>query len=420
MAAPFYKLLQEDYLEDPWRVLLACCLLNQTRAQQVYPVLEELLDEWPNAAAMADAPVDDIVAIIEPLGLKKRGGYISEMSRDYLEKRPKTWEDVLELTGCGRYAAECWRMLIQGERNFIPKDLRLRQRMLYWRMDECAVERDNQGNIALFLPRANKEVMIAIAPDQTSGGYWRDVHVISRADRLKHWKELAGYEPITVAERWLNDQSLVKLTPTAKEAIMLVIINAKGKFAGKFADDQREVAEKAMPEGSVIIESKEQLLEKYPDLKQLLAIYNSIIDKDNRIKNFADGIDAAGAADLVMTAAEEKAMKVKPAKPTREPGAKEKLRAALIAAGSTGLTMDEMAAVTGGSKKLVSDYMCYLKNPKYAGSAGPIEIHRMGDHYTVDKEAADAYATAEKEKAEKEKAEAEAKKQDANAGEKTE
>ena len=399
-----FRLIQEDHMEDPWRVLLACVLLNQTRVNQVRPVLEELLDEWPDAYSMSNAPIEDVCDIIQRLGLKKRGGYIIEMSAEYMTSRPKVWTDVLELTGCGRYAAECWRMLIQGERNFIPKDLKLRQRMIWWRLDECTVRKTNQGDIALFLPSSEGNwPIIAIPRDQNTGGYCRDL-LLANGKEEKHWIPIYGLEPSTVAEQWLSDASLIKLTDRAKEAAMLVVISSKGKFAGKFADDQAEVAKAAAPVGSVVVVDQADLLVKVPNIIGLLALYNSILAKDDRVKKFADDVDAAGASELVWKAAEGKTQKVKAAVAEKTPGAKEKLRAALIEAGATGLTYDEMAAAVGCDKKRVSDYMCYLKNAKFAGTKGPIAIFKMGDHYTVDSAAHDAYAAAEAEKAAEAKA----------------
>ena len=44
---------------------------------------------------------------------------------------------------------------------------------------------------------------------------------------------------------------------------------------------------------------------------------------------------------------------------------------------SDGYTMDELIEATGSCKKLISDMLAYVKNPKYAGAIGPIGITKI-------------------------------------------
>jgi methyl-CpG-binding domain protein 4 len=379
-----YRLVQEDYQEDPWRVLLACMLLNQTSHVQARSILDSLLFEWPNASAMASAPPEEVTEMVAPIGLKKRGSYAVEMSSVYLKKRPVSYADVADLPGCGRYASEAWRMLIDGDRAFMPADMRLRRRMIWLRMRECEAMKTGQGDVALFLPGYDDARPAVLIPqDQTSGGYLRDV-ITLHGRELSHWSRLHGYEPCKIAERWLGDQSLIRLSERAEEACMLVLLSEKHKFIGKFEDDAMEEALAAAPEGSTLVKDVEELRKALDDPKALLAAYNSIVPKDERKKKFEEDEDPAEAT---WAAAEAKTVKVKPQKPAREPGAKERLRSALLDAGSVGLTMEAMKEVTGLEAKRVSDCMCYLKNPKYAGDAGPISIVKVDDRYIASKAA---------------------------------
>jgi endonuclease III len=45
------KLIQEDYLNDPWKMLVCCILLNQTTNQQVRKVLQAVFELIPNPRA---------------------------------------------------------------------------------------------------------------------------------------------------------------------------------------------------------------------------------------------------------------------------------------------------------------------------------------------------------------------------------
>ena len=48
----------------------------------------------------------------------------------------------------------------------------------------------------------------------------------------------------------------------------------------------------------------------------------------------------------------------------------------LLTDGSDGYTMDELLEKTGAEKKIISDMLAYLKNPKYCGADGPLTIVR--------------------------------------------
>ena len=348
-----FRLLQEDHLDDPWQVLLACILLNQTRVEQVRPILDALLDEWPNAAAMAEAPAEDVEAIIAPIRLKKRGGYIVEMSAGYLKQRPTKWEDVLELDGCGRYAAETWRMLVDTDHTFIPKDMKLRARMLWFRIEECEVVRDFANHVGIRFPSTDLGTAIIVLNDTIAPGYWRDLMILPPGES-RHWRAMMDYSASQTAENFLSS-TFIRLTERAKEAVMLLVLSAKGKFVGKFAAGSEETIASAAPAESVTYASAEAL--KALDIKQLLIGYNSIVAPDDRIKKFADDATVDTAAEQVWAAAETKVVKVKEAKPARAPGDKEKLRAALVAAGDKGMNIEEMSALLGCDKKRVSDYV---------------------------------------------------------------
>lgn len=70
--------------------------------------------------------------------------------------------------------------------------------------------------------------------------------------------------------------------------------------------------------------------------------------------------------------------------PKAAKGAKESLREMLLAAREKGCTEQNLCTALGIDKKRLSDYICYLKNPKYAGTKGAMKIAKRGDHYYAD------------------------------------
>jgi endonuclease III len=109
-------LLQERVRGDPWRVLLVCALLNRTQGVQAEPALWVILSRWPTADALADADVEQLEAVIRPLGLwRRRARTLKCMSADYYDKGGyETVHDPRTIPGCGQYAADAWSLFVEG------------------------------------------------------------------------------------------------------------------------------------------------------------------------------------------------------------------------------------------------------------------------------------------------------------------
>lgn len=136
------RLIQEDYLDDPWRILVCCILLNRTQGPTARPVIEEFFRRWPTAYDCAVAPYEELCDLVGRLGLKKRGLYLRLMSKQYLYYKDTDTRDyhIEEFSGCGKYARDAWEMLVLGRRDFWPMDLKLRQRMKELRDEQESIQ----------------------------------------------------------------------------------------------------------------------------------------------------------------------------------------------------------------------------------------------------------------------------------------
>lgn len=65
------RLAEEVYTSTPWKLLVTCCLLNQTTAAQVTAVLPQLFDRWPSLQDLAAADTEELASILHPLGLHR-------------------------------------------------------------------------------------------------------------------------------------------------------------------------------------------------------------------------------------------------------------------------------------------------------------------------------------------------------------
>lgn len=104
-----------DY-NQAWKLLVSVRLAAQCTDARVNVVVQDLYAKFPDVNALADAPVEEIEAIVKPCGLgHSKARDISacmKMLRDrYDGKVPDDFDKLLELPGVGRKSAN----LIMGD-----------------------------------------------------------------------------------------------------------------------------------------------------------------------------------------------------------------------------------------------------------------------------------------------------------------
>lgn len=117
-AAAILKLLEEHYptahctldFRNPWELLVATVLSAQCTDERVNQVTPELFRQYPNAAAMAAAPLEELEAAIRPTGFyHNKAKALKAISRELVEKFggeiPPSLEDLVKLPGVGRKTA---------------------------------------------------------------------------------------------------------------------------------------------------------------------------------------------------------------------------------------------------------------------------------------------------------------------------
>ena len=106
-----FVLLQEIYIDDPWKIMVCCILLNQTTRKQVDKVRDTLFKRWPSPEAMAIANEDELIEVIRSLGFyNRRAKTLIKFSREWTEK---DWKTPRELYGIGQYAHDSWNIFVE-------------------------------------------------------------------------------------------------------------------------------------------------------------------------------------------------------------------------------------------------------------------------------------------------------------------
>jgi hypothetical protein len=131
---PLYSplgLLEELFLDNPWRLLVSTILLNKTQRPQVDCILFQFLQKWPDAISTTLADEEEIFNVIGVLGLgNKRSKSLIRFSKEYLElieskRSALSNEDTIEYTlnmkevkslhQCGVYAWSAYQLFILKE-----------------------------------------------------------------------------------------------------------------------------------------------------------------------------------------------------------------------------------------------------------------------------------------------------------------
>ena len=94
---------------DPYAILVAEILLQQTQVRTVIPHYERFLRRYPTVQALAGAPLAAIKRLTDPLGYKIRGSWLKTIALRVAEERagyfPQTLAELQLLPGVGRSTA---------------------------------------------------------------------------------------------------------------------------------------------------------------------------------------------------------------------------------------------------------------------------------------------------------------------------
>jgi endonuclease-3 len=104
-----------DY-NEAWKLLVSVRLAAQCTDARVNVVVEKLYEKFPDVNALADAPVDEIEAIVHPCGLGKSkardiSACMKTLRDSYGGQVPDDFDKLLALPGVGRKSAN----LIMGD-----------------------------------------------------------------------------------------------------------------------------------------------------------------------------------------------------------------------------------------------------------------------------------------------------------------
>lgn len=95
--------------QEPYALLVAEFLLQQTEATRVVPIYQQFMERYPSLESLASAPVEEVSELLYPLGFHFRAGRLKEAAKSictrYGGKIQSSEAELLELPGVGKYTA---------------------------------------------------------------------------------------------------------------------------------------------------------------------------------------------------------------------------------------------------------------------------------------------------------------------------
>jgi methyl-CpG-binding domain protein 4 len=115
-------LIQEDYYNEPWKMLICCILLNQTSNKQVRPILKGLFRLIPDPQSASICDPKEISEIIKSTGFQNlKSERIIKLSKKWIDG----FDEVGDLPGIGKYGKDSWEIFINKNFNVNPTDKKL-------------------------------------------------------------------------------------------------------------------------------------------------------------------------------------------------------------------------------------------------------------------------------------------------------
>ena len=127
----FQHRLQQWYFRHgrdlPWRrttdayaILVSEVMLQQTQVERVVDYYQRFLQRFPTIAALAAAPLEEVLTVWQGLGYYQRARHLHQAARYIMEQHqgvfPDTFAEVAALPGVGRYTAGAVLCFAFGQR----------------------------------------------------------------------------------------------------------------------------------------------------------------------------------------------------------------------------------------------------------------------------------------------------------------
>jgi A/G-specific adenine glycosylase len=115
----FHHYFASSLRRDPYRVVVAEMMLQQTQVDRVLPKYRAWLEKWPRINDLAQAALSEVLIFWQGLGYNRRARFLWLLAQEIALQRkgqwPNTEEELLKLPGIGKYTARAILSFAFGE-----------------------------------------------------------------------------------------------------------------------------------------------------------------------------------------------------------------------------------------------------------------------------------------------------------------
>ncbi len=133
--------------KDAYAILVSEMMLQQTQVDRVRAKYTEFLSLWPSPAALAAAPLSDVLVVWQGLGYNRRARFLHETAKRVAERFggriPSSAKELRSLPGVGEYTAAAVAAFAFGVPTVVV-DTNIRRVMIHFFFrDYCSVPDDH-------------------------------------------------------------------------------------------------------------------------------------------------------------------------------------------------------------------------------------------------------------------------------------
>nr|CAD7424217.1 unnamed protein product [Timema monikensis] len=108
-----YQLIQENYYDNPWQLLVATIFLQRTQGQLATRLALKFFEKWPSPKEVIATEQQEISTFLKGIGLHEiRAKIIKRFSEEFISK---PWTYPRELHGIGKYGDDSYRIFCLGD-----------------------------------------------------------------------------------------------------------------------------------------------------------------------------------------------------------------------------------------------------------------------------------------------------------------
>ncbi|HBR93576.1 MAG TPA: A/G-specific adenine glycosylase, partial [Opitutae bacterium] len=137
-----------------YRTVVSELMAQQTQIKTMLPYFERWMRRFPDFAALAEAPAEDVLKHWEGLGYYSRARNLHKLAKEYvaLEPKPRSREDWQQLPGIGPYTSAAISSIALGEPAAVVDGNVVR--ILARLTDDARVFKNNGEAVKAFTPTA--------------------------------------------------------------------------------------------------------------------------------------------------------------------------------------------------------------------------------------------------------------------------